>query len=147
MCTEKCEIWANDNTSCYTLLLLWQFLSNTNIIVCLYHLIWHHPTPPNQKDPKRLLCFESVQDTEVATTLQLKMLMKENFQNCFSKWQEWWDKYLQSEGKHFEEQWSFIVKHLKNLNTHYVWSYLILQWSSNINNRAENFLQPNDIVV
>jgi len=37
-------------------------------------------------------CFESIQDIEAATTAQLKTLTKENFQNCFRKWQERWDK-------------------------------------------------------
>ena len=33
-----------------------------------------------------------------ATTAQLKTLTKEDFQNCFRKWQERWDKYVRSEG-------------------------------------------------
>jgi len=33
-------------------------------------------------------CFELIQDIEAATTVQLKTLTKEDFQNCFRKWQE-----------------------------------------------------------
>jgi len=32
--------------------------------------------------------FESIQDIETATTAQLNTLTKEDFQNCFRKWQE-----------------------------------------------------------
>ena len=32
--------------------------------------------------------FESIQDIEAATIAQLKTLTKEDFQNCFRKWQE-----------------------------------------------------------
>jgi len=46
--------------------------------------------------------FESIQDIEAATTAQLKILTKEDFQNCFRKWQERWDKHVQSEREHFE---------------------------------------------
>ena len=42
--------------------------------------------------------FESIQDNEAATTAQLKTLTKEEFQNCFRKWQERWDKCFRSEG-------------------------------------------------
>ena len=46
--------------------------------------------------------FESIQDTEAATTAQLKTLTKEDFQNCFIKWQERWNKCVRSEGEYFE---------------------------------------------
>ena len=46
--------------------------------------------------------FESIQDIEAATTAQLKTLTKEDFQNCFRKWQERWDKCVQSGGMYFE---------------------------------------------
>jgi len=46
--------------------------------------------------------FESIQDVEAATTVQLKTLMKEDFQNCFRNWQERWDKCVRSEGEYFE---------------------------------------------
>jgi len=46
--------------------------------------------------------FESIQDIEAATTAQLKTLTKEDFQNCFRKWQERWDKCVRSGGEYFE---------------------------------------------
>jgi len=46
--------------------------------------------------------FESIQDIEAATTAQLQILTKEDFQNCFRKWQEGWDKCVRSEGEYFE---------------------------------------------
>jgi len=46
--------------------------------------------------------FELIQDTEAATTAQLKTLTKEDFQNCFRKWQEQWEKCVRSEGEYFE---------------------------------------------
>jgi len=53
--------------------------------------------------------FESIQDVEAATTAQLKTLMKENFQNCFRKWQKLWDKCVQSEGEYFEgDKWQCV---------------------------------------
>ena len=42
--------------------------------------------------------FESIQDIEAAMTAQLKTLTKEDLQNCFRKWQEQWDKCIQSKG-------------------------------------------------
>jgi hypothetical protein len=47
-------------------------------------------------------CFESIQDIEAAMTAQLKTLTKKDFQNCFRKWQERWDKCVRSEGEYFE---------------------------------------------
>ena len=46
--------------------------------------------------------FESIQDIEAAMTAQLKTLTKEDFQYCFRKWQERWDKCVRSEGDCFE---------------------------------------------
>jgi len=37
---------------------------------------------------KKGKCFKSVQDIEAATTAQLKTFTKEDFQDCFRKWQE-----------------------------------------------------------
>ena len=42
--------------------------------------------------------FESIQDIEAATTAQQKTLTKEDFQNCFRKWQGRWDKCVRSKG-------------------------------------------------
>lgn len=88
----------HDNASCHTSLLVWQFLSNKYITVC--------PHPPYSLDlapchfwlfPKVKMTmkgkhFELIQNNETATTAQLKALMKEDFQNCFRKWQERWNK-------------------------------------------------------
>jgi len=41
---------------------------------------------------------ESIQDIKAATTAQLKALTKEDFHNCFRKWQERWDNCVRSEG-------------------------------------------------
>jgi len=46
--------------------------------------------------------FESIQDIEEDTTAQLKTVTKEDFQNCFKKWQERWDKCVRSEREYFE---------------------------------------------
>jgi len=46
--------------------------------------------------------FESIQDIEAAMTVQLKTLTNEDFQNCFRKWQERWDKCVRSDGEYFE---------------------------------------------
>ena len=45
--------------------------------------------------------FESIQEIEAAMTAQLKTLTKEDFQNCFIKWKERWDKCDRSE-EYFE---------------------------------------------
>ena len=107
---KRPEKWANgfilhhDNTLCHTSLLVRQFLSNKNIMVC--------PHPPYSPDlapcdfwlfPRIKMTvkgkrFESIQDIEAATTAQLKTLTKEDFQNCFRKWQERWDKCVRSGG-------------------------------------------------
>jgi len=47
-------------------------------------------------------CFDLIQDIEAAMRAQLKTLMKEDFQNCFRKWQERWDKCVRSRGEYFE---------------------------------------------
>src|SRR5215469_4391510 len=94
----------HDNAPCHTSLLVWQFLSNKNITMC--------PHPPYSPDlascnfwlfPKVKMSmkgkrFESIQDIEAAMSAQLKTLTKEDFQNCFRKWQERWDKCVRSEG-------------------------------------------------
>jgi len=46
--------------------------------------------------------FESIWYIEAATTAQLKTHTKEDFQNCFRKWQERWDKCVRSEWDYFE---------------------------------------------
>ena len=40
--------------------------------------------------------FESIQGIAAAAAAQLKTLTKEDFQNCFRKWQEQWDKCVRS---------------------------------------------------
>jgi len=57
------------------------------------------PQSQNDHESKR---FESIQDIEAATRAQLKTLTKEDFQNCFRKWQERWDTRVRSEGKYIE---------------------------------------------
>ena len=47
-------------------------------------------------------CFESIQDIEGATSEQLKTLTKEDFQNCFRKWQERRDKCVRNDGEYSE---------------------------------------------
>ena len=96
---ERPEKWANvfiiynDNAPCHTSLLVRQFLPNKNITVCP-----HPPYPPDLAPwdflffPKVKMSmkgkrFESIQDIEAATTAQVKTLTKEDFQNCFRKWQ------------------------------------------------------------
>ena len=111
---KRLEQWADDfilhhdNAPCHTSLLVRQFMSNKNITVC--------PHPPYSPDlapgdfwlfPKVKMTmkgkrFESIQDIEAATTAQLKTLTKEDFQNCFRKWQERWDMFVRSEGDYFE---------------------------------------------
>jgi len=105
------EKWANgfilhhDNALCHTSLLVQQFLSNNVITVCPYSLdlapcnFWPFPKVKITKESK---CFESLQDIEAAMTVQLNTLTKEDFQNCFRKWQERWDKCVRSEGEYFE---------------------------------------------
>jgi len=92
------------NTPCHKSLLVRQFLPNKNIIVCPHSLysqalasydFWLFPKVKMTMKGKH---FESFQDMEAATTAQLKTLMKEDFQNCFRKWQERWDKCVRSEG-------------------------------------------------
>jgi hypothetical protein len=43
--------------------------------------------------------FESIKDIEAATTAWLKTLTKEDFQNCFRKSEEQWNKSVRSEGE------------------------------------------------
>jgi len=81
------EKWANgfilhhDNALCHTLLLVGQFLSNKNIMVCPHPpysqdvapcVFWLFPKVKMTMKGKR---FESIQDIEAATTAQLKTLM------------------------------------------------------------------------
>jgi len=104
VCRKQPEKWANgfilhhDNAPCHTSLLVWQFLSNKNITVFShppYSLdlapcdCWLFPKVKMTMKGKR---FESIQDIEAAMTPQLKTLTKEDFQNCFRRWQERWDK-------------------------------------------------------
>ena len=104
----KSFIIHHDNAPCHTSLLVGQFLSNKNTAVCP-----HPPYSPNLapchfwlflkvKITTKGKRFESIQDIEAATTAQLKTLTKEDFQNCFRKWQERWDKCVRSEGEYFE---------------------------------------------
>ena len=114
VCRKRPEKWANgfilnhDNAPCHTSLLVWQFLSNKNIKVCPqppYSLdlapcdFWLFPKVKMTMKGKR---FEPTQDIEVATTVLLKTLTKEDFQNCFRKWQERWDMCVRSNGQYFE---------------------------------------------
>jgi len=158
---KRPEKWANsfilhyDNAQCHTSLLVRQFLSNKNITVC--------PHPPYSPDlapcdfwlfPKVKMTmkgkrFESIQDIEAATTAQLKTLTKEDFQNCFRKWQERWDKCVRSEGEYFEGingKVSFTVINflLKQSSIFYHTSYLF----RSVNNVISTYhLQVNEFGV
>jgi hypothetical protein len=46
--------------------------------------------------------FGSIAKIEAATTTRLKALMKDDFQNCFKKWLERWNKCAASQGDYFE---------------------------------------------
>jgi len=99
MCRKRPEKWANgfilhhDNAPCHTSLLVWQFLSNKNITVCPHppyspdlapYDFWLFPKGKMTMKGKR---FELIQDIEAVMTAQLKTLTKEDFQDCFRKWQ------------------------------------------------------------
>jgi len=108
------EKWANgfifhqDNAPHHTSLLVRQVLSNKNITVCPHPPYSPDLAPcdfcpfPEVKMTMKGKCFETIQDIEAATTAQLKTLTNEGFQNCFRKWQERWDKCVQSGGMYFE---------------------------------------------
>jgi len=87
-----------DNAPCHTSLLVWQFLSNKNIMVCPYPPYSPDLVPydfslfPKVKMTTKGKYCESIQEIEAATTAQLKTLTKKDLQNCFRKWQERWDK-------------------------------------------------------
>jgi len=139
---KRPEKWANgfflrhDNAPCHTSLLVRQFLSNKNITLCP-----HSPYSPdlapcdfwlflNVKMTMNSERFESIQKIEAATTAQLKTLTKEDFQNCFRKWQERWDKCVQSEGggnlRGINGNVSFTVINFFYLNIHCIfWSHLL----------------------
>jgi len=100
---KRPEKWANgfilhhDNAPCHTSLLVWQFLSNKLLrctLIHLIHWIWHRDfwLFPKVKMTIKGTRFESIQDIEAAMTVQLKTLTKEDFQNCFRKWREQWNK-------------------------------------------------------
>ena len=111
---KRPEKWANgfilhnDNAPCHTSLPVRQFLSNKNITVCPHSPYSLDLAPCNfwlfskVKMTMKGKCFESIQDIETATTVQLKTLTKEDFQNCFRKWQERWDKCVRGEGEYSE---------------------------------------------
>ena len=97
-------IFHHDNAPCHTSLLVRKFLSNKNIMVYPHPPyspnlapcdFWLFPKVKMTVKGKRLV---SIQDIEAATTVQLKTLEKEDFQNCFRKWQERWDKCVRSGG-------------------------------------------------
>jgi hypothetical protein len=46
--------------------------------------------------------FASIPEIEAATTTRLKGLTKDDFQNCFKKWQERWNKFMASQGDYLE---------------------------------------------
>jgi septation ring formation regulator EzrA len=46
--------------------------------------------------------FVTIQEIEAVTTTHLKGLTKDDFQNCFKKWQEHWNKCVASQGDYFE---------------------------------------------
>jgi len=107
---KRPEKWANgfslhhDNALCHTSLLVRHFLSNENITMCLHPPYSPDLTPcdfwlfPKFQMTMKGKRFESIQDIEAATTAQLKPLKKEDFQNCFRKWQERWDKWFEAGG-------------------------------------------------
>ena len=81
-----------------------QFLSNKNIMVCPHPPFspdwapcdfWLFPKVKMSMKGKR---FESIQDIKAAKTAQLKTLTKEDFQNCFRKWQGRWDSVFEARG-------------------------------------------------
>jgi len=79
---KRPEKWANgfilhhDNTPCHTLLLVWQFLSNKNIMVCPHPPYSPYLAPcnfwlfPKIKITMKGKCFESIHDIEAAMTAQ-----------------------------------------------------------------------------
>jgi len=104
---KRPEEWANgfilhyDNTLCHTSLLVQQFLSNKNVMVCPYPPYSPDLAPcdfwlfPKVKMTMKGKHFELTQDIKAAMTVQLKTLTKEDFQNSL---RERWDKCVRGGG-------------------------------------------------
>lgn len=67
-------------------------LMNTlwRVLIHLIHQTWHRVIAAisKVKMTMKAKCSESIQDIEAGTTVQLNILMKEDFLSCFKKQQE-----------------------------------------------------------
>jgi histone-lysine N-methyltransferase SETMAR len=97
---KRPQKWANDfvlhhdSAPCRISPLIHKFLSNKKNVLCLHppyspdvipRGIWLFPKLKLSVKGKR---FASIPEIEAATTTRLKGLTKDDFQNCFKKWQE-----------------------------------------------------------
>jgi hypothetical protein len=86
----------------------YEFLSDKKIAVCLLSPYSTDLAPCDfYLFPKLTLTmkgkrFASIAEIEAATTTRLKGLTKDDFQVCFKKWQERWNKCVASQGDYFE---------------------------------------------
>lgn len=65
-----------------------------------------------------------IQDEDAAVMVPLNT-QKEDFQNGFRKWQEWWDKCVQSEREDLEREMCLLLQStFKKLNIHHNFNHI-----------------------
>lgn len=111
---KRPEKWRNgwllhhDNAPSHTSLLVQEFMAGKNIAA-----VPHPPYSPDLapcdfwlfpkiKSTMKGNRFDTIEDIKSNTTKQIKLLKKEDFQECFQKWQARWSKCVCAEGKYFE---------------------------------------------
>ena len=57
---------------------------------------------PKLKKTRKGKRFQNIEDIKSSTTDILKSVSKEDFQQCFWRWQERWNKRVCAEGQYFE---------------------------------------------
>ena len=109
------EMWENrdwllhhDNAPAHTSLVVREFLTKNNMTTVPYPAYSPNLSPcdfylfPKMKLRLNGRCFVSIEEIQAELQQVLNMLMPADFNECFQKWQNRWDRCIQAQGDYFE---------------------------------------------
>jgi len=112
---KRPEMWKNgdrllhhDNAPAHTSLVVREFLTKNNMTTVSHPAYLPDLAPcdfymfPKMKLRMKWRRFVSTEEIQAESQQVLNMLMPEDFNECFEKWQNRWDRCIQAQGDYFE---------------------------------------------
>jgi transposase len=95
----------HDKAPAHTLLVVREFLTTSNVSTVPHRAYSPDLAPcvfPKMKLQLKGQCFTSIEKVQAESQQILNMLMPADFNECFQKWQNRWDRYVQAQDDYFK---------------------------------------------